>query len=240
MKVIRFELEGLVNSYRIPFFRTYHKSFLSPPKTTIVGMLYNISLKSQKDFFEILDEELIEVSVVINDIKGRAKDLWSYKTLKAGNMGKNVVRRDKLFMSNYTIYLNIKDEVLYDEILINLQKPKNMPSLGMDDELVFIKDIKEVILEENFSNRINSIFLNKENIKYKAFVKDISKKIELPTSNTIPTKFKAFDNKNKRVSKESIKDYEFNQVEFINCEIQFEEDIEIFNDKEKGNTLVFY
>lgn len=82
MKVIRFEIQGLINSYRIPFFRTYHKSFLAPPKTTIIGMLCNISLKSQKEFFEILDKEVFEVSVVINEIKGRAKDLWSYKTLE--------------------------------------------------------------------------------------------------------------------------------------------------------------
>lgn len=45
-------------------------------------MLCNISLKSQKEFFEILDKEVFEVSVVINEIKGRAKDLWSYKTLE--------------------------------------------------------------------------------------------------------------------------------------------------------------
>ena len=88
MRVIRFGVEGLMNSFRIPFFRTYHKSFLAPPKTTIIGMLCNISLKSQKEFFEILESEMIELSVVINSIEGRGKDLWSYKTIDKKNSKK--------------------------------------------------------------------------------------------------------------------------------------------------------
>ena len=98
MEAIRFEVEGLLNSFRVPFFRTYHKTFLAPPKTTVIGLLCNIALKSQKEFFEILDQELIDVSVVIDEIGGRTKDLWSYKTLEKGNMGKSVIRRDKLFL----------------------------------------------------------------------------------------------------------------------------------------------
>lgn len=239
MKVIRFDLQGLVNSYRIPFFRTYHKSFLAPPKTAIIGMLCNISLKSQKEFFEILDKEVMEVSIVINDIKGKAKDLWTYKTLKSGNHGKNVIRRDKLFLAKYTVYLNIKDEKLYEEVLQNLHTPKNSPSLGMDDELVEIKNIESILLENNNSNRINSVFFDK-GLKYKAYVKDINKGVELPTSNLVPTKFIAFDKKNRRISKESKKDFEFNQVEYINCDIEFQEEIKSFFDKELENKLVFY
>lgn len=239
MKVIRFEIQGLMNSYRIPFFRTYHKSFLAPPKTTIIGMLCNISLKSQKEFFEILDKEIFEVAVVINEIKGKAKDLWSYKTLEKKNMGKSVVRRDKLFSPNYTIYLKIKDEKLYNEILENLKLPKNTPSLGMDDELIEIKNIKILEMEKYDTNKINSIFLDK-NISYKAYVKDLSKSIELPTINLTPTKFIAFDKKNKRIPKESNKDFEFSQVEYLNCEIEFSQDIENFVDDELNNKVVFY
>lgn len=239
MKVIRFELQGLINSYRIPFYRTYHKSFLAPPKTTIIGLLCNISLKSQKEFFEILDNDTIEVSVIINDIKGRIKDLWSYKILEKKNMGKSVVRRDKLFLANYTIYIKINDEKLYNEIFKNLQNPKNIPSLGMDDELVEIKNIKGISLENSSSNKINSIFLDKQN-PYKAFILDADKNIELPTSNIVPTKFIAFDKKNKRIPKESKKEYEFAQIEYINCEIEFQNDIKNYLDKELGNNLVFY
>jgi CRISPR-associated protein Cas5t len=238
MKVIRFELEGLLNSFRIPFFRTYHKTFLAPPKTTIVGMLCNISLKAQKEFFEVLDKELIDVSVIIDEINGKAKDLWSYKTLEKGNMGKSVVRRDKLFLSKYTVYANIKEQTLFDVVYESLKKPKNTPSLGLDDELVVIKNIEDLTnrLKINETNQINSVFLNK-NYKYKAFVKDVNKPIELLTISLTPIKFTAFDKKENRISKE-VKE-EFLQVEYINCNIQID-GITSYIDEEKNNKLVFY
>jgi len=237
MRVIRFEIEGLMNSFRIPFFRTYHKSFLAPPKTTIIGMLCNISLKSQKEFFEILESDRIEVSVVINSIEGRGKDLWSYKTIDKKNRGKSVIRRDKLFIPNYTIYLQIEEEELYQEILGNLKTPKNIPSLGLDDELIIIRDVQEIELDNIQSNKINSIFLDK-GISYKAFIKEFSSTMELPISNITPTKFIGFDKKGKRISREISE--EFRQVEFINCEIEFEKEVESFVDRELNHRLVLY
>jgi len=237
MRVIRFELEGLLNSFRIPFFRTYHKTFLAPPKTTVIGMLCNISLKPQKEFFDILNKELIDVSVVIDDIQGKTKDLWSYKTLEKGNMGKSVIRRDKLFLANYTVYVSIKDDTLFDEILSALYEPKNTPSLGLDDELVIIKNVKylrNIKLNEN--SKINSVFLNK-NFTYKAFIKEQNKPMELPTPNLIPVKFIAYDKKGNRISKEVVEEY--SQVEYINCEIQID-NITSYLDSEKMNRLVFY
>ena len=238
MKVIRFELEGLLNSFRIPFFRTYHKTFLAPPKTTVIGMLCNISLKPQKEFFEILDKELIDVSVVIDEISGKTKDLWSYKTLEKGNMGKSVIRRDKLFLSKYTIYVYIKDQILFDEIFESLKNPKNTPSLGLDDELVIIKNVKDVseAIKPNDTDKINSVFLNK-GYSYKAFINEPNKPIELPTPNMIPIKFIAFDKKENRISKEVKEEYP--QVEYINCNMQID-GVVSYMDIENNNRLVFY
>jgi len=237
MRVIRFGAEGLINSFRIPFFRTYHKSFLAPPKATVIGMLCNISLKSQKEFFEILESQKIELSVVINSIEGRGKDLWSFKTINKNNRGKSVIRRDKLFIPDYTIYLKIEDELLYQEILENLKNPKNIPSLGLDDELIIIRNVQEIELNNNESSKINSLFLDK-GMPYKAFVKERSKIIELPMSNVTTTKFKGFDQKGKRISREATE--EFKQVEFINCEIEFQNKVESFIDNELNNCLVLY
>ncbi len=237
MRVIRFKVEGLINSFRISFFRTYQKSFLAPPKTTVIGMLCNISLKSQKEFFEILDKEMIEVSVVINSIEGRGKDLWSYKTIDKKNRGKSVIRRDRLYIPKYTIYLKIEDKELYKEILTNLKAPKNIPSLGLDDELITICNVKEIDLEKSKSNRIDSLFLDK-GTRYKAFIKDISYAIELPMSNIVATKFIGFDKKGKRISREITE--EFRQVEFLNCEIEFQDEVKSFLDNELNNCLVLY
>jgi len=238
MRVIRFELEGLLNSFRIPFFRAYHKTFLAPPKTTIIGMLCNISLKPQKDFFEILNKELIDVSVVIDKIDGKTKDLWSYKTLEKDNRGKSVIRRDKLFLSKYTIYISIKDKMLFEDIFKSLKNPKNIPSLGLDDELVNIKYVKDISdkIKLNDTNSINSVFLNK-GYNYKAFLKEQNRPVELPTPNLTPIKFIAFDKKRNRIPKQVVEEYP--QVEYINCDIQIE-GLESYIDIEKSNRIVFY
>lgn len=237
MKAIRFKIKGLLNSFRVPFFRTYHKTFLAPPKSTVIGMLCNISLKPQRDFFDILNSDKIFVSVVIDNIDGKTKDLWSYKTLEKSNMGKSIVRRDKLYIPSYTIYLKIPDEALFDEILNALKHPKNTTSLGLDDELAHIHDAKEIVLQNNSTLRINSVFLDKS-IPYKGFIKDHSRAVELPTAQIVPTKFTAFDAKNNRIPKEVTE--EFKQVEYINCEIEFQAEIESFEDRELHNRLVFY
>lgn len=237
MRVIRFKVVGLINSFRIPFFRTYHKSFLAPPKSTIIGMLCNISLKSQKTFFEILEQEMIELSVIIDKIEGRGKDLWSYKTIDKKNRGKSVVRRDKLYIPSYTIYLKIADESLYQEILESLKNPRNIPSLGLDDELITINDVEEIDLIDNETKRIDSLFLDK-GVAYKAFVKELHKTIELPMSNITATKFKGFDKKDKRIPREVTE--EFRQVEFINCEIEFDDEVQSFVDNQLNHRLVLY
>ncbi len=234
MKVIKFELKGFLNSFRIAFFRTYHKSFLAPPKSTVIGMLCNISLKSQKEFCEILNKELISVSIVIDEIKGKSKDFWSYRVFGGKNRGKSIIRRDKLFKPKYTIYLKIDDKELFNKILQSLKNPKNTPSLGLDDELVEIKNVEVLNLDLNNANRINSIFLDK-GIKYKTHIKDELLEVNFPTTNLTPTKFKYFENE-KRVPREVIE--EFKQIEFLNCEIEFLEEIESFKDEK--NRLVFY
>ena len=237
MKAIRFKIKGVLNSFRIPFFRTYHRTFLAPPKATITGMLCNISLRSQKEFFEILEEEKIKVSVVIDKIEGRSKDLWSYKTRDRKNRGKSVVRRDRLFMPEYWVYLKIDDESMKNDILKALKNPQNIPSLGLDDELVLISDVEEIELVEETENRINSVFYDMGKT-YKAYVVDVHSAIELPVSNVTATKFKAFDKKGKRISREVTQEYR--QIEYINCEIAFDENVENYQDKETGNRLVFY
>jgi len=240
MKVIRFEIEGFLNSFRVPFFRTYHKSLLAPPKTTLIGMLCNISLKSQKEFFDILNDERVFVSVVINKIEGKAKDLWAYKTLVTNDQrGRSVIQRDRLFASKYTVYLKITDDDLFNDFYKALKNPRNIPSLGMDDELIYLKNITDDFgLEENKTQTVDSIFLDK-GYKYKVKPKDITKAIVLPTFQQVPTKFIAFNKKGERVSREPVKDSVFNQVEFINCEIEFLEDIETFIDN-KNNRILFY
>jgi len=233
-KVIRFELEGLTNSFKIPFYKNYDKTFLSPPKTTIIGMLCNISLKNFYEFYDILNKDIIKISVVINKIEGKFQDLWSYKTLKNDNThGKSIIRRETLYKPYYTIYLTIKDKELFKIFKKNLQNPQSIPTLGQNDELVIIKNVKIIDLEINNTLKINSVFLDKNYI-FKIKSNDINKMI-LTSKEEVPTKFKILKN-NLREPLEK-----FNQVEYINCEVEFKEKyIESFVDIEYNNKIVFY
>ncbi len=236
MEAIRFKVSGIFNSFRIPFFRTYQKTFLAPTKTNIIGLLTNIMGSSEKTFYEILNKEVIDVSVVIDNIAGRAKDMWAYKTLenKGGMHGRSVIRRDRLFKACYTIYLSVKDTLLEEKILDSLKYPKNIPSLGLDDEIVVISDVEKINLKHNESNIIDSIFVDK-GYKYKAVIKDVSKQVELPTSNIAPMNYSISISENQRFSRTA--QNEMKQIEFINCEMHFEK-IESYTDD--INRVVFY
>jgi CRISPR-associated protein Cas5 subtype I-B len=237
MYIIKFKVEGVYNSFRVPFFRTYHKTFLAPPKTTILGMLTNIMGKSEEFYYNLLNEDEIKVSVVIDSIRGKAKDLWAYKSLESkGNMhGRSIIRRDKLFNAKYSIYLMIRNESLRKEIYSCLMCPKAIPSLGLDDEIIKIFDVKSHIeLLENDSNIINSVFMDK-GYEYEVKIKDILNDVELPTANIVPLKYKIDKEQNVRTTRKSIEEYK--QVEYMNCYVQLK-DIKSFICE--NNKLVFY
>ncbi len=237
MKVIRFRTEGIFNSFRVPFFRTYHKSFLAPPKTTIIGMLTNIAGKPEKWYYDILSSEAIQVSVVINNIKGKAKDLWAYKTYvnKSGMHGRSVIRRDRLFHASYWIYLKINNEELKSTVLGALYNPQNIPSLGLDDEIIKLYGVEEIDVAINHSGKINSVFMDL-GLKYSALPLDYDDIIELPTGNIVPLKFKSdLNQKGKREWR--IPQEEYKQIEYLNCEIEIE-GIESYSDG--LNRVVFY
>lgn len=237
MGVIRFRAEGIFNSFRIPFFRTYHKSFLSPPKTTIIGMLTNIMRESEQVYYKLLNEDMIRVSVVINLIKGKSRDLWSYKSLENKNdmHGRSIIRRDKLFRASYTIYLMIENEKLHEKIYNSLLCPKSIPSLGLDDEIVKIFDVENnLVLEKNESKMINSVFMDKGYI-YEAKILNLNDEIELPTSNITPLKYSIEAEKNFRFARKNAEEYK--QVEYINCFVELK-DVESYICE--NNKIVFY
>ena len=207
MRVIKFKVEGVFNSFRIPFFKTYHKTFLSPPKTTIAGLLANISNKSQKEFFEMIGK--IKVGVIIENIDSKFKDLWKYKLYEKKNGGSGIIRRDKLFNAVYTIYV-------YNFDIEYLKNPLAVPSLGLDDEMVRISNVEEIEFV-NKTSKIHSSFLCDE-VKIKD-IKVLGDNFIMPTFHNVPIELIGFE-KNKRIPKKVKK--EKLQVDFFNCEIEVE------------------
>lgn len=236
MNVIRFKAEGILNSFRVPLFKTYHRTFLAPTKTNIIGMITNIMGKSERWYYETLNKNRIKVSVVINNIEGKTKDLWAYKVYKDKNDGRSIIRRDRLYKAIYSIYLLIDSEELFKEILIALKFPKSIPSLGLDDELVKIYEIENKIqMSENKSGHINSVFIDKE-YSYNVIIEDQDKFVEFPMANETPLSFKVeISDKGFRKSRQAMDN--FKQVEYLNCKIELKN---VISYTDGINRMVFY
>ncbi|MDZ7899252.1 MAG: CRISPR-associated protein Cas5 [Arcicella sp.] len=85
MHYISFQMVSVTASYRNPDFQNFHKSYLLPPPTTIIGMVgagIGLSPVASQQFF--IDNE---VYVSINGKStGKANDLWKYNDFKNGSV----------------------------------------------------------------------------------------------------------------------------------------------------------
>jgi len=175
---------------------------------------------------------------VIENLAGKGKELWSYRSLEKKNRGKKIIRREKLLSPSYRIYLYLEREVgeWKEKIWEALQNPLRPPALGMDDELVKIGEVSRLNLLPTFSNRIDSVAMVGEP-NYKVFL--IPQKenlpVELPTPHLLPVEFEAY-RENTRIPKE--KRRELFQIEGLNCQLEIEG--EGYRDPELGYTLYFY
>ena len=157
MKVIQFTAEGLVNSFRRIETASFQNTELTPKKTHIAGMITNVMGKTEQFYYNFLSK--IKVGIVPLQVDNIFIDLWQYKKWKSANYGRAVVKRERLYHPEYKIYIYIPKEYR-DEVLQSLKRPKRPPALGLDDELVLIKDvgIRDIkILNEKKVN-IYSIF----------------------------------------------------------------------------------
>src|SRR5690606_9662329 len=160
MQFIRIKASGCLNSFRQPDFHTYHKTLPLPPKTTVAGMIgsaLGIGPKVVND--QWLKTERFQMGIV-GKAKGKANDLWQIrkyetKQIAAYNKGDKdtpyktaVIIRELLYNSEFIIYLSFKDETDFDLVFQKLQNPAWALSLGREDELINIKEITKVDLEE--------------------------------------------------------------------------------------------
>jgi len=97
---------------------------------------------------------------IVGKNNGKANDLWQIrkyenKQLKAYQEGNEsapyktaVIVRELLYSSEFILYLHFEDENDYELVSSKLQNPEWALSLGREDELVLIKEIRQVNLEE--------------------------------------------------------------------------------------------
>lgn len=244
MHYLRFELEGLINSFRIPVIKTFHKTYLAPSRTHILGLIANISGLSEKGYYDLLLKD-IKVSIVIDNLEGGVKDLWVYKSLSTRNHGRSPLRRSKNYKSSYSIYLQSSEEQIMRTMYKNLMAPQRISSLGMDDELVIIKNVKQLNEDQDIvlkrSSEVHSVFpYSSENEQsYNVMIIDVHAMTMYPQDNLVirDFKFKEFSD-TKRGTR--FPDSTIYVKEFYNCTIQLKDQIDTYYDSEKNKYILFY
>lgn len=160
MKFIRIKCSGCLNSFRQPDFHTYHKTLPLPPKTTVAGMIgsaLGISPESVNE--EWLQNNRFQMGIV-GKSNGKANDLWQIrkyesKQIKAYQNGIEstpyktaVIVRELLYASEFTLYLHFENEKDFELVTAKIQNPEWALSLGREDELVLVQEIKQIDLDE--------------------------------------------------------------------------------------------
>lgn len=160
MKFLRIVCSGSLNSFRQPDFHTYHKTLPLPPKTTVAGMIGSaLGISPEKVNEEWIKNNRFQMGIVGKN-NGKANDLWQIrkyenKQLKAYQEGNEsapyktaVIVRELLYSSEFILYLHFEDENDYELVSSKLHNPEWALSLGREDELVLIKEIRQMNLEE--------------------------------------------------------------------------------------------
>jgi len=120
-------------SFRIPEFQNFHKSFLLPPPTTVVGLAgaaLGLSPKSSQDFF---DESSIKIGV-FGKSDGFAKDLWKYNDFKVGS----VIKREIYFFNQYVVVFASENSETIENLGSSFKNPKYALTFGTSDALAKI------------------------------------------------------------------------------------------------------
>jgi CRISPR-associated protein Cas5t len=243
-------VHGLLNSFRIPDFQTYHKTLPFPPKTTVCGMIGAALDWSPEEVNDKIIPEL-DVAININQIDGPVRDLWKIqKIIKKSDPEKPnaviidnhtyygaVMMRELLYQPHYTIYLKSRNDQFMDLIFKKLQDPEWALSLGHDDELILLKEIIWVEIEPKklyqFTNIVLPINISG---KYKLDTDSIQSTekpliLSPPLIYNIPVRFVYKDNERKAI--------EFQTFSVIsNIKILMHEPIDGY--REGNNEIVFF
>jgi CRISPR-associated protein Cas5t len=163
MKAVRFIAEGLINSFRMPQTSVFQLTYLAPTKTQVAGFLANIMGKTEEEYYQLLDD--IKVGIVPLYIESIFNDAWTFKKWKASGAGRDILQREKIYRGKFLIYTSAEEPLLGD-IMKFLRYPSRIPSLGMDDELVLIRDIKKIEMEPKDDSVVHSVFTYNEGMKY--------------------------------------------------------------------------
>jgi len=147
---LRLHVSGFFNSFRMHQAIKYQRTYLYPPKTTLIGLLGAALGLSEGELLKKDVYESVLASVVMENLSGTARDLWGIIKLKETKEHESaIVIRELLYYPQYWIYYTVKNGAYLT--ILDMEKAFRDPAyaltLGRSDELILIDSIKIVCLK---------------------------------------------------------------------------------------------
>ncbi len=132
-----------VASFRIPETHTFQQTLPLPPITTLIGILGAAAGFSFEKVMDFYAENEIHFGV-IGTHKGRTKDLWKYRKVKARENISAVLLREYLIDLDMTIYIACEGQELIKKIREYFLNPCYALTAGNSDSLLKIRKISNI------------------------------------------------------------------------------------------------
>ncbi len=141
--ILAVSVRAPVASFRRPLDHNYQRTLPMPPPTTLVGIAGAALGLSDRELWTP-DSPLrgLKVSVWMDEEPGRARDMWTVLKVKGGKIAeRSPYFRELLFFTRYTLFYG-GEEALLEELAKAFWDPAYPLSLGREDELLVVEEVK--------------------------------------------------------------------------------------------------
>ncbi len=189
-EVIVARIRALSASFRRILDYNYQRTYPLPPPTTILGFVGAAMGLSDKQLWANNSPiRRLKISVLTTKVPGFAKDLWSIKKIKQGKIDtRSPYFRELLFFPEYLLILGGDKDIL-DKVEGALKDPTYALSLGREDELVRIVNLRKDVIKEGSNIFSGTILpLNIRKINFEPMLRE-GIIMEPPIVDKLPTEF---------------------------------------------------
>src|SRR5690554_4731956 len=130
------KLRSQTATFRNPEFFNYHKSFLVPPPTTLIGIAgaaLGFSPKQAQAYFDEDDFEMGAYALT----EGIANDLWKYNDFATGS----VIQREVMFQNQFVIIYGSENQDKVHELEQAFSNPRYCLTMGSSDSLAKVEQV---------------------------------------------------------------------------------------------------
>lgn len=147
-RVLRLAVKAPVVSFRRPLDHNYQRTLPMPPPTTLIGLAgAALGLPDYEIWNEKSPLRNVKVAVLMENLPGRARDMWTLLKIKGNKMERSPYMRELMFFASYTIFYG-GEEALLKKLEKAFYDPSFPLSLGREDELILIDEISIEIVSD--------------------------------------------------------------------------------------------